>query len=180
VDRAFRLSSARVHALAYTGNTKACAASAGLAATLGAAPPVLNATPAGELPCAVSRIDETAPCPFVFGGHSQEKQVDAWSAAMLLTRFFQNPGSAVRVKLRSIERRAPAAQQQQQRHQQRPQRQPQQQRRPRQQHQPEAGAGMEGAAAAPSGDEDPGGSSSSSSDAAVGPSLPAAEEGAKG
>ncbi|KIY94272.1 hypothetical protein MNEG_13691 [Monoraphidium neglectum] len=109
-----------------------------------------------------------------------EKQVDAWSAAMLLTRFFQNPGSAVRVKLRSIERRAPAAQQQQQRHQQRPQRQPQQQRRPRQQHQPEAGAGMEGAAAAPSGDEDPGGSSSSSSDAAVGPSLPAAEEGAKG
>ncbi|GBF95571.1 hypothetical protein Rsub_08552 [Raphidocelis subcapitata] len=35
-----------------------------------------------------------------------ENRIDAWSAAMLLTRFYQNPGSAVRVRLRSIQRAA--------------------------------------------------------------------------
>ncbi|KAI8472859.1 MAG: hypothetical protein J3K34DRAFT_412702 [Monoraphidium minutum] len=38
-----------------------------------------------------------------------EKQVDAWSAAMLLTRFYQAPGAAVRVRLRSIQRYGPKA-----------------------------------------------------------------------
>ena len=30
----------------------------------------------------------------------QEKKVDAWSAAMLLTRFYQRPGAAVRIRMR--------------------------------------------------------------------------------
>lgn len=40
-----------------------------------------------------------------------EKQIDAWSAAMLLNRFYQQPGSAVRVKLRAIVRSNPEQQQ---------------------------------------------------------------------